>query len=341
MLLFASQLVAAEKFPAFTDPTQAGPDSGVQGEYVGKIGNELTIAAQVIALGNGKFDGVLYGGGLPGAGWDEKTKFFLRGETKGETTHITAVFGERLGFPNPNFRGTIQKGVFRGTDHSFRNVLDDVSFVLKKVKRKSPTLGAEPPKGATILFDGRNTNEWEDGRIVEGDLLDVGVTSKRKFKDHFFHLEFRCPFMPTARGMQRGNSGAYVRGIWEIQIVDSFGWNAENRKYERLSIFAKCGGIHELVKPRVNMSFPPLRWQTYDVDYLAAKFDNSGKRISPAMMTVRHNGVMIHDKFVLPSAPPGSKSAEGLPGPLYLQDHGNPVRFRNIWVVEKMTDDRY
>ncbi len=336
LVISASPLAAAETFPTFTDPAKAGPDFRVQGEYVGRIGNKITITAQVIALGGGKFDGILYGGGLPGAGWDGQTKFFFRGETKGGATHITGIFGERLMFPNPNFQGTIKEGVFRGTDLSFRNVLDDVSFVMKKVHRKSSTLGANPPKGAIVLFDGRIADEWVNGRIVEGNLLDVGVDSKRKFKDHFFHLEFRCPFMPTARGMSRGNSGVYVKKVWEIQIVDSFGWNAENRKYERLSIFAKCGGLHELFKPRVNMSYPPLSWQTYDVDYRTARFDRNGKRISPAMMTVRHNGVLIHDKTVLPPAPPGGNSREGRPGPLFLQNHGNPVRFRNIWVVENL-----
>ena len=237
-------------------------------------------------------------------------------------------------FPNPNLTGMIEDGVFRGTDLSFRNKLDDVSFEMKKVHRESSTLGAKPPKSAIVLFDGRNTDDWVNGRIVEDNLLDVGVESQRKFRDHSFHLEFRCPFMPTARGMQRGNSGVYVRKVWEIQIVDSFGWNAENRKYERLSIFGKCGGIHELFKPLVNMSFPPLSWQTYDVDYKAVRFDQSGERVVPAMMTVRHNGVLIHDKTVLPPAPPDGKNLEGRPGPLFLQDHGNPVRFRSIWVVE-------
>ena len=114
--------------------------------------------------------------------------------------------------------------------------------------------------------------------------------------------------MPTARGMNRGNSGVYVKRVWEIQIIDSFGWNTENRKFVRLSAFGRCCGIHEMVKPPVNMSFPPVSWQTYDVEFLAAKFDESGRKIVPAMMTVHHNGVLIHDKFVLPTTPPGAKT---------------------------------
>jgi len=144
--------------------------------------------------------------------------------------------------------------------------------------------------------------------------------------------------MPTATGMQRGNSGVYVKHEWEIQILDSFGWHHENRKFERLSRFGRCGGIHEMVAPRINMSFPPLTWQTYDIDFTMARFDVDGKKTSAATITVRHNGVVIHDRYVLPPVPPGraaSTTREGQPGPIFLQDHGNPVRFRNIWVLEK------
>ena len=143
--------------------------------------------------------------------------------------------------------------------------------------------------------------------------------------------------MPTARGMKRGNSDVYVKREWEVQIVDSFGWHHENRRFERLSKFGRCGGIHEMVGPRINMSFPPLAWQTYDIEFTMARLDASGNTVSPTMMTVRHNGVLIHENFVLPPVPPGrpeSQSKEHLPGPVYLQDHGNPVRFRNIWLIE-------
>ena len=86
------------------------------------------------------------------------------------------------------------------------------------------------------------------------------------------------------------------------------------------------------------MSFPPLSWQTYDIDFTMTEFDASGLKTSPAMMTVRHNGVLIYDEYVLPPVPPGrdeSQSKERHRGPIYLQDHGNPVRFRNIWIVHR------
>ncbi|MBP90553.1 MAG: hypothetical protein CMJ64_28230 [Planctomycetaceae bacterium] len=329
--------------PAFTDPDEAGTDFQIQGEYVGKVGGELSIGIQVIALGNYEFEGVLNVGGLPSAGWDESTVYHLKGKTADSRTSFHGVHGERLKFLNANFSGSVEDGVFSGEAQMFQNHLDDVTFRLDKVLRKSPTLGSRPPfdSGAIILFDGTNVDEWQKGRLVEDRLLDVGTTSKRDFGSVRIHMEFCCPFMPTARGMQRGNSGIYVKHEWEVQIVDSFGWHDENRKFERLSKFGRCGGIHEMIGPRINMSYPPLSWQTYDIEFTSAKFDAANKRVAPAMMTVRHNGVVIHDKYVLPPVPPGrdaSQSKEGQRGPIFLQDHGNPVRFRNIWVIQQDAD---
>lgn len=333
----ASSCLSAD-LPAFTDPDKAGADFQIQGEYVGMVGGKLPIGIQVIAMGNNQFEGVLYDGGLPGAGWDESAVFHLKGKASDERTSFHGVHGERLMFANANFQGSIGDGVFRGKAHMFRNRLDDVRIQLAKVHRESPTLNAKPPAGAIVLFQGSDVDEWRDGRLAGKRFLDVGTTSKRDFGSILLHMEFRCPFMPTASGMQRGNSGIYVKQEWEVQIIDSFGWHHENRKFERLSKFGRCGGIHEMVGPRINMSFPPLSWQTYDIDFRMAEFDNSGEKTAPAIVTIRHNGVLIHDAYVLPPVPPGreaSQSKEGQRGPIFLQDHGNPVRFRNIWVVQQ------
>ena len=95
-----------------------------------------------------------------------------------------------------------------------------------------------------------------------------------------------------------------------------------------------------MVKPRLNMCFPPLSWQTYDVEYTMARFNETGEKVAPAFLTVRHNGVVIHDRFVFMETPAESpKTDERALGPIYLQDHGDPVRYRNIWVVEEAYRD--
>jgi hypothetical protein len=135
----------------------------------------------------------------------------------------------------------------------------------------------------------------------------------------------------TARstsGASSANSGVYHQDRYEVQVLDSFGLKGENNE---------CGGIYTISAPKVNMCFPPLQWQTYDVDFTAAKFDAQGQRTAPARITVRHNGVLIQDNVELPrtTASSGFKTITDTPGPFQLQEHGNPVYYRNIWVVEK------
>ena len=297
---------------AYLTAKAAGPDFEIQGEYVGKIGKGAKLGAQVIARGDGKFEAVLYAKGLPGAGWNKKVRVKLTGKTEGKFTKFTGK----------NFKGVIVDGVFEGTAE------EDVAFRLKKVMRKSPTLGAKPPAGAVVLFDGTSVREWQKAKLIkegETNLLGVGVRTKKRFRDFKLHLEFRTPFMPYATGQARGNSGMYIIDNYECQILDSFGLTGEDNE---------CGGIYKVAKPIVNMCLPPLSWQTYDVDFTAAKFDKNGKKTAPAVVTIKHNGVVIHDKLKLKVTPGGGQNDEK-PGRLYLQNHGDPVRFRNIWVLEK------
>jgi hypothetical protein len=119
--------------------------------------------------------------------------------------------------------------------------------------------------------------------------------------------------------------------------LDSFGSTNHNRKFERLSDFGRCGGLMKIAQPRVNMCLPPLAWQTFDVDFIAARKNGEGKITAPEMITIRHNEVVVFDKFVLRPVPPGrdiQTSRSGRPGARLLQGHGTPVRFRNIWVLE-------
>jgi hypothetical protein len=311
-VLVAGQVLAADDNPAFTNVAEAGPDYAVQGEYVGEAGDHKW-GAQVIALGDGKFELVGYEGGLPGDGWQ-------RGDETKEALGERA--GDEVKFQGDDFTLTIQDGVI-----SVKNADGEVLGTLKKTERKSPTLGAKAPAEAKVLFDGTTADNFENGKLIEGNLLGAtNCVSKLPLGSHTMHLEFRTPFMPKSRGQGRGNSGVYVQGRWECQVLDSFGLDGENNE---------CGGIYSISKPIVNMCLPPLTWQTYDIDFTAAKYDDSGKKTENARVTIKHNGFVIHDNLELPKGTPGYKPEGPEKLGLFLQDHGNPVAFRNIWVVEK------
>jgi len=211
------------------------------------------------------------------------------------------------------------------------------SAALKRAPRSSPTLGAKPPKDAVILFDGGNLDAWTSAnpkiKTVQWEVLDSGamevrrgdIKTKEQFTDHKLHLEFCLPYMPHARGQGRANSGVYLQGRYEVQILDSYGLDGRDNE---------CGGLYKVSAPSVNMCFPPLHWQTFDITFHAPDFDSSGKKTKNARITVVHNGVTIQDDVELPEVTGGAidkKVRE--PGPLKLQDHGNPLQFRNIWAV--------
>ncbi len=194
----------------------------------------------------------------------------------------------------------------------------------------------DPEKPGTRVEWQRVTLEAENNaapwKLADG-VMEVrggNIATRRPFKDFSLHLEFRLPFMPTARGQGRANSGVYLHDQYEIQILDSYGLEGLDNEY---------GGIYQIARPLVNMCAPPLQWQTYDIDFAAARFDAEGKKVRNAVLTLRHNGVTIHNKLEIPRPTGGAlRSDEQAPGGIYLQDHGNPVQFRNIWIVEKPQD---
>jgi len=302
------------------------PDAALlaaQGEYLGQVDKvdprdpgPQSIGAQLVALcdkdgGNPRLQMVMHLGGLPGAGW-------------------------KRGDPRRSFEAPLVDGVAEFSKGKLSAKLSGGELIffgkegeeqgrLKKVTRSSPTLGATPPKGAVVLFDGSSADGFEGGRLLEGGLLGVGCDSKRRFADHRIHLEFRTPFQPGARGQGRGNSGVYVQGRYECQVLDSFG--LEGRQNE-------CGGIYSIAEPIVNACLPPGQWQTYDIAFTAARWKGLQK-VRDARMTVHLNGILVHDDVVLTHVTTAAKRKEvDSAGGLYLQNHGNPVAYRNIWVVE-------
>jgi hypothetical protein len=315
----------ADPKQVYTDPAKADPDFAFQGEYAGELsidGQPMKFGVQVVALGNGDFNAVGYPGGLPGAGWTPPN--LVRGT--GARRMSEGGDGKVVKLEGVDWGGVKRRGEIR--DGAIVVLSDDGREAgrLPKVVRKSPTLGMKPPAGAIVVFDGAGLDGVVGGRLTDDKLLMEGVTSKAEFGDATIHLEFCCPYQPADRGQARGNSGAYLQGRYEVQILDSFGLEGKDNE---------CGGIYSLAAPAVNMALPPLSWQTYDIDFTAPKFDGE-KVVSRPRLTVRHNGVVIHEKAEVPKITPGGTSGkEGPKGPLHLQNHGNPVRFRNIWVLPK------
>ena len=304
--------------PFWTDPEKAkkeDPDFSIQGEY-GKSEAGAEIGAQVVALGDGKFDAYILEGGLPGIGWERgKSRIKLNGALKD---------------------GKVSFGAQEGTSAEIAGGKITVKrdgkgdLVLPRIKRVSSTLAAKPPQGAVVLFDGTSADHWKKGKMENGLLLSTGCTSIPTFKDYKLHLEFRTPYRPFERGQGRGNSGVYFNGRWETQVLDSFALEGKMNE---------CGGIYSVAPPLVNMCLPPLTWQTYDVEFIAAKFDSDGMRTAWPRITVKLNGVVVHDDVELnkdfTTAAPVKHPIKDEGGPVFLQNHGNPVYFRNIWVLPK------
>ena len=310
VLLTGLNIVFAAKNLDAADPKKVDADFKFQGEYAGSLNGQYDVGGQVIALGGGKFKMVLFPGGLPGAGYDGAEKREYMGTRDGDTVNFEG--------------GTTSKSI---SDGKLTFEMDGQSFSIDRVIRKSSTEGAKPPKGAIVLFNGKSAKAFKPGKMTEDGLLMEGANSVEKFQSHKLHLEFRLPYEPTRRGQGRANSGCYLQARYEVQVLDSFGLAGKHNE---------CGGIYTIKDPDVNMCYPPLQWQTYDIDFTAAKFDSEGKKTANAKITVRHNGVLIHEDVELPKRTTASPLAEGSsPGFLHLQDHSNPVRYRNIWVVKK------
>lgn len=210
------------------------------------------------------------------------------------------------------------------------------------VTPRAQRLPVPPPKGAIVLFDGTSLDGWQsaDGRpagwkLVGGGAMEVvkgtgDIQTKQVFGDVQVHVEWATPKPAEGSDQDRGNSGVFLMGRYEVQVLDSY----ENVTYADGS----AASIYGQYPPRVNACRPPGEWQTYDITFRRPRFDPAGTLISPARMTVRHNGILVHDNVALlgPTSngrrDPYAAHPDRLP--LKLQDHGHPVHFRNIWIQD-------
>jgi hypothetical protein len=293
--------------PATADP--------LMGDWQG----EGACVAQVIPMTGDKYQAVL----LTAFDTESSPVAVLEGVQSGDT----------LTFSGDGWSGSLKQGKLSGTK-------GDKSFNLKRVTRTPPTLGAPPPKGAIVLFDGHNLDAWakkngkswleEDGparwKLVEGGAVEVVpgsdcIITHRKFGDCKLHVEFRTLGFPC-------NSGVFLQDRYEVNI---------NETYARLEQGPNAGldNCTDNAKPRTRPCRPPLEWQTYDIEFHAPKFDAEGKKTASARATVVFNGVKIYDNQDL-NRPKGAASrlGEAPTGPLMLQEHGMPIQFRNIWLVD-------
>ena len=300
----------------YTDPEEAGVDFMFQGEYRGwqralpTNRSSEPVGLQVIARGDGNFDAVKYYGGLPGSGWHGGDRFLLSGTLVDD---VVQFFGER-------YTIVIEGGTADIFDADGRN-----AGTLTKARRGSPTLHAPAPPGAVPLFlDSADTSLWNGASITETGLLRAGCETADAYGDFRLHAEFRLPFKPHATGQARGNSGFYIQSRYEVQVLDSFGLEG---------LANECGALYRTQPPILNMCLPPLAWQTYDIVFQSPRFDDSGTKTRNARISVWHNGVTIHDDYELPNKTGNGRPEGPEPLPTKIQDHGNPVVFRNIWLI--------
>ena len=343
-------------------------DFNIQGEYIAKMDN-FKVGLQLIARGDGKFSVVAYPGGLPGDGWKageprmlgkaeldgDDIKFDMtegKGTKDGQTIempeNIKATGKVIIERPQPGQgqrpqgqgQGQGNRFAFRGFPVKIDVPLGDMNPALtfEKEFRQSPTLGEAAPSGAKVIFDGNNVDQFEPGAKINevqfgnnnssprfNTLWADATTKPFENKPYKLHLEFMLSYMPEASGQGRSNSGVYLGQSYECQVLDSFGLEGENNE---------CGGFYQISKPIVNMCFPPLVWQTYDIDYTPAKFED-GKKVSKAKISVTQNGVLIQDNVEFDHETGGGVAESDKPRGIHLQGHGNKVQYRNIWIEYK------
>lgn len=337
-------LLLAMTFTAAVEPL---PDAAM-----GDWSAEGALAVQVIPLGKGEYRALVFPtfaqGDAPlavmaGTGKDSQVSF----DGKTPLTNEGKSW-----WPAPagseSWSGSIVNGVFT------LNQPGKPAAALKPVDRSSPTLGAKPPVGAVVLLGSDTTDlnqtwgkfkaseyakkgtpgsaegpcPWalEPGGVMRCVPKKGDIATLKTFGDCHLHLEFNLAFEPTNRGQDRSNSGVFFQERYELQVLDSYGLKG---------LINEAGALYLAQAPKVNACLPPGRWQTYDVDFTAAKVDGD-TLIAGAMFIAHLNGILVQEntKLTKPTGNRAKNTLTNLPGPFLLQDHDHPVAYRNIWLTE-------
>lgn len=300
-----------------------------QGGFISGDLNGYNLRAEIIGESGSTYRAILI---INGDEMDE-VRVNVPGKTEKTITKFEGLvnLGNQLGSQS-KVSGSVSKGVFTGSLESGKG---SGKFMLKRFLFEPPTRGQEAPEGAIKLMWAGMTQDdieelwhvqphWQVNSSGEARIHHSNIVTKQAFGDAQYHVEFATPYMPNDRGQARGNSGVYILGKYEVQVLDSFGLPAKDNE---------CGGIYRIATPLVNACLPPLEFQTYDITFHAARFDDNGNKTSNAKITVVHNGTKIHDNVELPTRTGGGIGGkESVEGPLLFQDHNDLPRFRNVWV---------
>lgn len=300
---------------AWTEPPADDADYGLLGEFVGTVqigeGKFETMGLQLRPLGGGRFDGLHYRGGLPGQEGYRAESMALIGIRAGQVTVLSG--GPWAIFAEPEQCTLVDRD---------GNRLGQ----LARLQRGSPTMGAKPPEGAQVLFDGSSTEQFVKASMTPEGWLKAGADLLPMLQDFDLHLEFRIPYMPNSLGQARGNSGCYLQSRYEVQVLDSFA---------ELPTFNGASSLYRMKSADLNMCYPPLAWQTYDIRFTAPRWAADGSKLRNTRITVWHNGVLTQNDFEVPSKTGAGMEENPTLTPTKFQDHSDPIVFRNIWTIDR------
>ncbi|MEM6691972.1 MAG: DUF1080 domain-containing protein [Planctomycetota bacterium] len=317
----------------------------LMGEFVGTIsrdGSSKKFGLQLRTTGKRDFQALLIPGGLPGAGGEipevprpsvqEKNSDLVIDPNVGMSPAGRKAFQV---VPALVGRLSDETLILSGFDAAIFVNRDGCKFIdsegelvgrFDRVRRVSPTLGARPPEGAIVLFNGEEPSLLSGAEVTSEGLLKEGFQIAPMIQDFDLHLEFRIPYMPMMDSQKRGNSGIYLHSRYESQVLDSFATPP---------LFNGLGAVYRTFPPRLNMALPPLVWQTYDIRFTAPRFLASGEKFSNARISSWINGVIVQDDVEIPNKTGHGKPEEPILLPTHIQDHNDPVRFRNMWMIDR------